>query len=188
MAKHTDEPEYRRPLPLKCSPKDVPDYEPLAREAGFEGEPPVHGERRTFVWEEGHRVAEMSPVNLNHSRVSYLHSRGRIDLRQFAAAERLAKDWQLAQIQPRASSVMVGGGSSGGDNHPNDLKVDAMRRHGNAMAVLGAAWPLVELVVEQNLSVEKAAGQLHIHPKYAHGALWAALHFLADHYGLPKAA
>lgn len=181
-----DEPEYRRPLPLRISPKDVPSYEPSGQDAGHDGEPPVHGERKTLVWEEGKRVAGVSPANLNHSRASYLHSRGRIDARQFAAAERLYSDWYLAQIQPRASSVLVGGGSSGGDNHPNDAKIAAMKRHGDAIAALGPAAALVELVVQRDMSVEKAAGQLHSNDRYAMGVLWAALHFLADHYDLPK--
>ncbi|HEY2010546.1 MAG TPA: DUF6456 domain-containing protein [Rhizomicrobium sp.] len=173
------------PLPVEKRSKP---YEPLNGQAGHDGEPPVHGERKTLTWEEGKRVAGVSPFNLNHSRACYLHSRGRIDARQFAAAERLYKDWQLSQIQPRASSVMVGGGSSGGDNHPNDTKVDAMRRHGAAIAALGAAAPLMELVILRDMSVEKSAAQLQMHAKYAHGALWVALHFLADHYGLPKGA
>lgn len=180
--------EYRRPLPMKVSPAEIPDYQASDRPAGHEGEPPVHAERKTLTWEDGKRVAGSSPFNINHSRVCYLFNRGRIEKRQLGAAERLTKDWELSLIQPRASSVIVGGGSSGGDSHPNDAKWDAMQRHGNAMDALGAAWPLIELVVEQNMSVEKASGKLGFHPKYGHGMLWVALHVLADHYKLPRDA
>lgn len=172
--------------PLDPDRERVQDYAATGREPGYDGHKPEFVERKTLTWENGRRVAEMSPFNINHSRVCYLFSHKRIDRRQFAAAERLAKDWQLSKIEPVASNVMVGGGSSGGDNHPNDTKVDAMRRHGAARDALGVAWPLVELVVEKNMSVELASAQLRFHTKYGHGVLWVALHQLADHYRLPR--
>lgn len=186
MAKAKTEEEYRRPLPMRCSPGDIQDYTATDRPHGHDGQPPEHIEQRTLVWEDGKRIAGTSPFNVNHSRVCALFTRQRIGKRQLAAAEKLAKDWQTSLIQPMASSVLVGGGSSGGDNHPNDDKIKAMRRHGDAVEALGAGWPLVELVVQKNLSVEEATKQLGRHFKWGHGALWVALHTLADHYGLPK--
>lgn len=178
--------DERRPLPMKMSPADVPAYQATERPPGYDGEPPLHAERRTLVWEDGKRIAGVSPENINHSRINWLFAHGRIDKRQKEAAERLERDWEMSQIQPRASSVMVGNGSSSSDNHPNDAKVDAMRRHGDAMDALGAAWPMVELVVQGYLSVEKASAQLRFHTKYGHGVLWVGLHMLADFYKLPR--
>jgi hypothetical protein len=156
------------------------------RPPGHDGNPPEFAERRTLVWEEGKRIAGTSPENVNHSRIRWLKAHGRIDARQEEAAKRLADDWEMAQIQPCASSVMVGNGSGGGDNHPNDRKVGAMRRHGDARDALGMVWPIVEMVVEQNMTVEKASAQLRVHTKVGHGLLWAALHTLADFYGIPR--
>ena len=171
--------------PLDPNRKKVADYEATGREPGYDGNPPEFRERRDFVYMNGVREPTLSPENINHSRLKWLKEHKRIEQRQFDAGERLAKDWELSLIQPMASSVLVGNGGSGGSGQlPNDAKKMAMYRHGAAVKHLGRMWPIVELVVHQNKSVEKASAMLHIHQKVGMGQLYAALHFLADHYGL----
>lgn len=158
---------------------------PQGPQPGYDGEPPEFGERRDYAYAEGKRVAVVSPCNRNCDRIEWLFAHKRIEQRQYDAAQRLMQDFYLSQITSVAS-VGMGGGGSGGlhDPFPNDTKVDAMRRHGDARTALGYNWAIVELVVEQNLSVVKASAALHIDWRTGMGALGASLHFLASHYGI----
>jgi hypothetical protein len=122
-------------------------------------------------------------MNINTDRVIYLYHHRRIDERQFLAAQRLERDWQLSLIDPVASMVLVG--ACGGQLLPADAKVAAMRRHGAAKAALGRAWAMVDLVVHKHYSVERASAMFRIHRKCGFGVLWASLHALADHYRMP---
>lgn len=178
------EDECRRPLPMRVSPAEIPDYEATGRAAGHDGNPPVHATIKDLVGADGKREKVEGPTNLNHNRVRMLHARGIIDDTQLQAAEMLESDWQMALIMPVASSVMVGNGGSGGCNLPNDAKVAAMKRHGEATKMLGRAWAIVEAVCCRNLRVDEAAAQLHIHPRRATGQLETGLDVLALHYGL----
>ncbi|MGB8601099.1 MAG: DUF6456 domain-containing protein [Rhizomicrobium sp.] len=152
--------------------------------AGFDGEPPEFGERKDFVWARGKREVVRSPCNLNTSRISWLYAHKRIERHQFLAAEQLARDWEISLIAPVASKVLFEGTSRRGGVLPGDRQVAAMQHHGAARAALGRNWAIVELVVEQNISVEKAGAALQVHPKFALGMLWSALNTLADHYRL----
>jgi hypothetical protein len=152
---------------------------------GFDGEPPEFGERRDYAYAEGKRVAVVSPCNRNCDRIEWLFSHKSIERRQYDAAQRLMQDLYMSQITSVASAGMGGGGSGGlHDPFPNDTKVDAMRRHGAAREALGRNWAIVEAVVEQNMSVEKASAAMHVHRQTGMGMLYAALHFLADTYGV----
>ena len=182
MGKTSDATDRRYP-PVT---KKIPDYEMSGKPPGHDGNVPEFGIRRDFVYADGKREATESPENCNHSRVKWLFTHKKIEDRQFAAAERLSRDWELSLMQPRASSVIVGNGGGGSGQLPNDAKVAAMRRHGDAMKALDRirARLIVELVVIQNLSVEKASAQMRVHHRFGSGALNVALHFLADHYKL----
>ena len=169
---------------MRVSPASIPDYEASDRPAGHDGNKPEFGMRKDFVYADGAREEVESPENLNNNRVKWLHSHNRITLRQFQAADRLAKDWEMSLIHPFASSVLVGGGSSAGDNHPNDAKRAAMRRHGDAVAALGRLWPIVEKVAIENKTVGLASGELRIHNRDGAAPLDVGLDILADHYGL----
>jgi hypothetical protein len=159
-------------------------YEPLNGVAGHEGNAPMFVISKDHIGADGKREQVEGPTNINHNRVRMLHARGIIDDEQLAAAELLEMDWYLAQIMPVASSVMVGNGGGGAGNLPNDAKVAAMKRHGEARNVLGRAWAIVEAVCCRNLRVDEAASQLHIHPRRATGQLEIGLDVLALHYGL----
>lgn len=170
------------PLPIE---KRTAAYQLPGGEPGYDGNPPEFGIRKDHVYADGKREATESPENINHDRVKWLFNHGKIDLRQYQAAERLSNDWQLSKIEPHASSVLVGAGGSG-DMHPNDAKRDAMKRHGAAQKALEEirSWAIVDMVVQQNMTIEKASARLRVHYRFGAGALNVALHFLANHYKL----
>jgi len=154
--------------------------------AGYDGNKPEFQPVRDYVYVDGRREPVDGPQNVNTTRIAWLFAHNEIDARQYEAGRRLQKDWHLSLIQPFASSVLVGAGGSGGNQLPNDAKVAAMKRHGNARAALGYGWAIIELVVHDDITIGKAAAKLHVGEKQAKGMLWLALHILADHYGLPK--
>jgi hypothetical protein len=161
-----------------------------ALEPGYEGEPPVLVEAdRKAKWD---RQDDNPQVNRNINRITFLHHQKVLSDVQAEAARRFQKDWELSLIQPAASSVMVGAG--GGHQLPNDAKVDAMQRRGEALVALGcdlkrgiftAGARVLELVVIREMTVKQAAQIFgNKHPQYIIGGLGMALDVLAGHYGL----
>lgn len=79
-------------------------------------------------------------VNVSESPLSWLHSRGHIDDRQFDAGERLRLDYERAQISPSITMnwnpVRVDGGG-GGDLTPSERQIAAKDRFDGAMAEAG---------------------------------------------------
>ncbi len=149
---------------------------------GHDGNPPLFVATRDLVGRDGRREQVDGPTNLNHNRLTMLEARGIITKGQMAAGERLAKDWQLAVIMPTASSVMVGNGGAGGCQLPNDVKVDAMKRHGAARLAVAMAWPIIEAVCCMDQRIDQAASRLRMHPRRATGQLEIGLDVLALHY------
>lgn len=158
----------------------------LPNRAGHGGFAPVLEEPRNLSAQERAR-GDYARENVNIDRLRWLLARGTIEQHHYEAGMRLQRDWEMAQIMPVASSVLVGAGGATG-NLPGDAKVDAMKRHGAATAALGARGRgIVELVVlgdAGGVSVEKAATILRIHPKRAIERLVFALDLLAEHYGM----
>lgn len=175
----------------RCPPLDphrerVEDYAPSNRPAGHDGQPPQFVTRKEFPWVEGRREATDSQFNVNHSRVCFLFTNKRIEQRQFLAAERLCRDFEAAEVLPRASSVIVGNGASGGatSGGPQQHKIDASARYDHAMLSIGRGQDIVALVVIGNKTVEWASAHLHMNRQKGWGRFDLALHILADHYGL----
>lgn len=155
---------------------------------GYDGNAPVFAPTRDLIGKGGKREQIDGPTNLNHNRLMMLEARGIIDQRQLKAGSRLAKDWQLSQISSCANSNLVGNGASGGAGQlPNDVKVDAMKRHGAAMDACGLAWPIVEAVCCMDLRIDEAASRLRTHPRRATGQLEIGLDILARHYSMVDA-
>lgn len=152
------------------------------RQPGFDGNAPLFVPTRDLVGRDGRREQVDGPTNLNHNRLTMLQARGAITRDQMAAGERLAKDWQLSMIMPSASSVMVGNGSGGGCHLPNDVKVDAMKRHGAARQAVAMAWPIIEAICCMDQRIDQAASRLRINPRRAAGQLETGLDVLALHY------
>jgi hypothetical protein len=158
-------------------------YRPGGAEPGHDDEPPIFVEARD-IESKGKREKIDALENVNCSRIAYLYARGRIEWRQFMAAERLWRDAYEMGKFPRASNIIVGNGGSGVQIGPGDMQVNASRRYHDARRDLEYArnWAIVELVVEDQISVEKAAGLLRVHHQYAQACLHNALHILANHY------
>lgn len=80
-------------------------------------------------------------VNLAESPLSWLHARGHLDARRFAAGERLRADFETAQIAPgitmRWDPVRVKGGGGGDGLTPSERQLAARRRFEGAMAAAG---------------------------------------------------
>ena len=78
-------------------------------------------------------------VNIAESPLTWLHSRGHLDDRQFAAGERLRADWERAQLSPivtmRWSPVRFRGGDAG--LSPTERQVAAKERFDEATAAAG---------------------------------------------------
>ena len=81
-------------------------------------------------------------MNVGESPLTWLHSRGHLDDRQFDAGERLRADYERAQLSPsvtmRWDPVRVDGGGGGGDLTPSERQLAAKDRFDGAMAEAGA--------------------------------------------------
>ena len=82
-------------------------------------------------------------VNLAESPLTWLHSRGHLDDRQFDAGERLRADYERAQLSPsvtmRWDPVRVDCGGGQGDGlTPSERQLAAKARFDGAMAEAGA--------------------------------------------------
>ncbi|MEP7221934.1 MAG: DUF6456 domain-containing protein [Novosphingobium sp.] len=79
-------------------------------------------------------------VNLAESPLSWLHSRGHLTDRQFAAGEQLRSDWERAQLSPgvtmRWDAVRISGTGERGMN-PSERQLAAKGRFDSAVAAAG---------------------------------------------------
>lgn len=83
-------------------------------------------------------------VNLAESPLTWLHARGHLTDRQFAAGERLRADWERAQLAPsvtmRWDAVRVGGSGANGSGrglNPTERQIAAKQRFDGAVAAAG---------------------------------------------------
>lgn len=80
-------------------------------------------------------------VNLAESPLGWLHARGHLDDRQFAAGECLRRDWEAAQLAPgvtmRWDAVQVRGGGGDRHLHPTERQLAARGRFDGAIAAAG---------------------------------------------------
>ena len=156
----------------------------MAKAIGYDGNPPEFREARDIAGK-GKRKSELGPQNIRVDRIEWLLAHKRIDLPQHAAGRKLQRDSELAQIGSYAILTEVKGGS--GTNRLPDLKCDAIARVNAARAHVGGkgvGWRILELVVIENISLEKAAATMRIHARGALPALQGALDALAAHYRL----
>ncbi len=156
----------------------------MARAIGYDGNPPEFREARDLAGK-GKRKSELGPQNIRVDRIEWLLAHKRIDLAQHSAGRKLQHDSELAQIGSYAILTDVKGGS--GTNRLPDLKCDAIARVNAARAHVGSkgvGWRILELVVIENLSLEKSAAMMRIHSRGALPALQGALDALAAHYKL----
>jgi hypothetical protein len=156
----------------------------MARAIGYDGNPPEFREARDLAGK-GKRKSELGPQNIRVDRIEWLLAHKRIDVAQHSAGRKLQYDSELAQIGGYAILTDVKGGP--GTNRLPDLKCDAIARVNAARAHVGSkgvGWRILELVVIENTSLEKAAAMMRIHSRGALPALQGALDALAAHYRL----
>lgn len=164
-------------------------------EPGYDGEPPKHLPARDIEgvdkWT-GKRVRETpkSDMNVNTSRLAWLLARDHITKRQAKAGSNLFDDWYFSQRIQYSQMGVLAGISGRTDYTPAQAKLEAAQRFHAAASALKAAsqraWQMVDLVVLQELSVERASARLHIKSTRGFGNLEAGLDILASHYRLPK--
>jgi hypothetical protein len=126
-------------------------------------------------------------VNLAESPLARLRSRALIDATQFAAGEKLRRDYTLAQLSPRMGvdlSRPVVSGGQGGDS-VSDIAVAARQRFSRAMAAAGPG--LSDLLFEvccDLKALEGAEARRGWSKRSARVVLMLALDRLAAHYGM----
>lgn len=162
---------------------------------GHDGEPPIFAPTRdieaTDKWT-GKRIREQvdGPTNINTSRLSWLLAREHISKRQAKAGSNLFDDWYFSQRIQYSQMGIIAGISGRTDYSPAQAKLEAAEAFSAASNALKQAsyrsWQIVDLVVLQELSVEKACAHLHIKTPRGFGNLESGLDILANHYRLPK--
>ena len=158
----------------------------MAKQIGYDGNAPEFREARDIAGK-GKRKSELGPENIRVDRIEWLLAHKRIDVAQHSAGRKLQHDSELAQIGGYASLENVKCGSGSGTNRLPDVKCDAIARVNAARAHVGSrgvGWRILELVVIENVSLEKGAAMMRIHPRGALPALQGALDTLAAHYKL----
>jgi hypothetical protein len=143
-------------------------------------------QRRTLGAEDGNRVVQ---VNVGESPLGRLKARDLVDGMQFAAGERLRRDYTLAQLTPRMgvdlSAPVVSGGRGAGADTVSDIAVAARQRFSRAMAAAGQG--LSDLAFEvccDLVCLERAESRRGWTRRSGRVVLCLALDRLAAHYGM----
>ncbi|QGN56001.1 DUF6456 domain-containing protein [Novosphingobium sp. Gsoil 351] len=76
-------------------------------------------------------------VNLGESPLTWLHARGHLSDRQFAAGERLRADWERAQLAPCVTMKWHPVRGGGGGLSPAERQIAAKARFDGAVAMAG---------------------------------------------------
>lgn len=153
-----------------------------AQAAGHEGCPPVFRPARDIAGA-GKRERPDGPQNINVDRLEWLLAHDCIEPHQHAAGRKLQGDWERAEISAGVSLVSSGG--HGGASTLSDAKCDAVTAVGKARKAIGPlAWRMIELVVINGASMEKAAARMGYNARGALPVLCVSLDTLGRHYGL----
>jgi hypothetical protein len=143
-------------------------------------------ESRTLTTQDGNRVVQ---VNIGESPLARLKARDLVDGTQFAAGERLRRDYTLAQLTPRMgvdlSAPVVSGGRGPDADTVSDIAVASRQRFSRAMAAAGQG--LSDLAFEvccDLVSLERAEARRGWSKRSGRVVLCLALDRLAAHYGM----
>ena len=127
-------------------------------------------------------------LNMAESPLTRLKARGLVDAAQFAAGEKLRRDFTLAQLTPRMgvdlTRPVVSGGAQGGECI-SDIAMGARQRLSRAMAAAGPG--LSDLAFEvccDLVAGERAEARRGWARRSGRVVLCLALDRLAAHYGL----
>ena len=91
----------------------------------------------------GRRPARTVSVNMAESPLGWLHARGHLTDRQFAAGEQLRLDWERSQLAPRvtmrwdAAPIARTRGGTGGGLQPAESQLKARQRFDQAVEAAG---------------------------------------------------
>ena len=128
-------------------------------------------------------------VNAGESPLARLKLRGLVDPTQFAAGERLRRDFTLAQMTPRMGvnweAPVVSGGRGAGADHQSDIAVAARQRLNRALVALGPGLSDLAFDICCHLkTLEEAERGRGWAQRAARVVLKIALDRLAAHYGM----
>jgi len=143
-------------------------------------------ETRALAQEGGRAVK----VNVGESPLARLNSRGLVDGVQFAAGERLRRDYTLAQLTPRmgvdlSAPVVSGGSRPQSADSISDIAVAARQRFSRALAAAGPGLSDLAFEVCCDLqSLDRAEAQRGWAKRAGRVVLMLALDRLAAHYGM----
>jgi hypothetical protein len=155
----------------------------LGGEDGFGAQ---HRLMQAVATEDGDRLVL---VNAGESPLARLKLRGLVDPTQFAAGERLRRDFTLAQMTPRMGvnweAPVVSGGRGAGADHQSDIAVAARQRLNRALAALGPGLSDLAFDICCHLkTLEEAERGRGWAQRAARVVLKIALDRLAAHYGM----
>jgi hypothetical protein len=144
-----------------------------------------HREMESRTLPDGRAVA----VNIGESPLARLQSRGHVDGTQFAAGEKLRRDYTLAQLTPRMgvdlSAPVVSGGRGAGADSISEIAMAARQRFSRAMAAAGPGLSDLAFEVCCDLtSLEGAETRRGWSRRSGRVVLMLALDRLAAHYGM----
>lgn len=128
-------------------------------------------------------------VNLAESPLGWLHARGHLSDRLFAAGECLRADYERAAIGPRVTmrwEPASGKGTSGGGLHPTERQIAARGRFDGAVATAGSGLAdILWRVVCAGESLPMAEKALEWPSRSGKLVLRLALERVADFYRIP---
>lgn len=133
--------------------------------------------------------ARIVQINAGESPLARLKLRGLVDGLQFAAGERLRRDFTLAQLTPRMgvnlSAPVVSGGRGFGADNASDIAMAARQRLNRAMTAMGPG--LGDLAFDiccHLMALERAETGRNWSRRSGRVVLKIALDRLAGHYGM----
>lgn len=155
----------------------------LGGENGFAGQHRLMEETTLGAGEEARRVC----INRGESPLARLKFRGLVDAVQFAAGEKLRRDFTLGQLTPRMgvdlTRAVTGGG--GGQDNLSDIALAARQRFNKALAAAGPGLSDLLFDVCCHLApLESAEDKRGWAKRSGRVVLKIALDRLAAHYGL----
>lgn len=137
------------------------------------------------------RPARSVTVNLAESPLGWLHARGLVSARQFAAGERLRAEWTVAGLGPRitmrwdTAPVARGARGYGGALDPTLAQIEAKRSFEAALTAAGdGLGDILWRVVCAGEGLEAAEKLLGWPRRSGKLVLLMALDRVADHYGI----
>lgn len=127
-------------------------------------------------------------VNLAESPLTWLHARGHVSDREFAAGELLRRDYEGAALAPRVTMRWspVPGSARGAPSHPTERRLAARARFDGALAAAGSGLAdVLWRVVCDGLALGEAERMLGWPARSGKLVLRFALQRVAEFYRLP---